>query len=126
MGHDTAGDPITGVKWSRRTRRKIAAELTVLSIAVSKNTVGRLLKEMNFKLRVNRKQIASTKNPDRNQQFLYMGQQRERFANQGLPIISVDTKKKELIGICFPPWIDRGLDAISKSLEAGQAAIAES
>ena len=98
MGHDTAGDPITGVKWSRRTRRKIAAELTVLSIAVSKNTVGRLLKEMNFKLRVNRKQIASTKNPDRNQQFLYMGQQRERFANQGLPIISVDTKKKELIG----------------------------
>ena len=76
MGHDTA----------------------VLSIAVSKNTVGRLLKEMNFKLRVNRRQIASTKNPDRNQQFLYMGQQRERFANQGLPIISVDTKKKELIG----------------------------
>ena len=98
MGHDTAGDPITGVKWSRRTTRKIAAELTVLSIAVSKNTVGRLLKEMNFKLRVNRKQIASTKNPDRNQQFLYMGQQGERFANQGLPIISVDTKKKELIG----------------------------
>ena len=98
MGHDTAGDSIAGVKWSRRTRRKIAAELTVLSIAVSKNTVGGLLKEMNCKLRVNRKQIASTKNPDRNQQFLYMGQQRERFANQGLPIISVDTKKKELIG----------------------------
>src|ERR1019366_8828554 len=98
MRHDTAGDPITGVKWSRRTTRKIAEELAALGIAVSKNTVGRLLKDMDFKLRVNRKQIASTKNPDRNQQFLYMGQQREQFASQGLPIISVDTKKKEQIG----------------------------
>jgi hypothetical protein len=98
MRHDTAGDPITGVKWSRRTTRKIAEELAALGIAVSKNTVGRLLKAMDFKLRVNRKQIASTKNPERNQQFLYMGQQRERFASQGLPIISVDAKKKEQIG----------------------------
>ena len=98
MRHDTAGDPITGVKWSRRTTRKIAAQLAALGIAVSKNTVGRLLKNMDFKLGVNRKQIASTKKPDRNQQFLYMGQQRERFASQGLPSISVDTKKKEPIG----------------------------
>jgi hypothetical protein len=98
MRHDTAGDPITGVKWSRRTTRKIAEELTTLGIAVSKNTVGRLLKQLKFKLRVNRKQIASTKNPDRNRQFLYIGQQRERFVNQGLPVISVDTKKKEQIG----------------------------
>jgi transposase len=98
MRHDTAGDPITGVKWSRRTTRKIAAELTALGIAVSKNTVGRLLKEMDFKLRVNRKQIASSKNPERNQQFRYIGDQRERFANQGLPIISVDAKKKEQVG----------------------------
>lgn len=98
MRHDTAGDPITGVKWSRRTTRNIAEQLTLLGIAVSKNTVGRLLKQLKFKLRVNRKQIASTKNPDRNQQFLYIGQQREQFANQGLPIISVDTKKKEQIG----------------------------
>ncbi len=98
MCHDTAGDPVTGLKWSRRTTRKIAAELTAASIAASKNTVGRLLKDMDFKLRVNRKQINATKNPDRNQQFLYISQQRERFASQALPIISVDTKKQELIG----------------------------
>ena len=98
MRHDTAGDPITGVKWSRRTTRKIAAQLAALGIAVSKNTVGRLLKNMDCKLGVNRQQIASTKNPDGNQQFLYMGQQREPFASQGLPSISVDTKKKEPIG----------------------------
>ena len=52
---------------------------------------------MNYKLRVNRKQIASTNSPDRNRQFRYIGQQRERFASQRQPIIRVDTKKKELI-----------------------------
>jgi Rhodopirellula transposase DDE domain len=98
MQHDTAGDPITGLKWSRRTTRKIAEELTTLGIDVSKNTAARLLKKMDFKLRVNRKQIASTRSPDRNQQFLYIKQQRERFTTLGLPVISVDAKKKELIG----------------------------
>ena len=101
------------MKWSRRTTRKIAEQLTALGIAVSKNTVGRLLTEMDFKLRVNRKQIASTKNPDRNQQFLYIGQQRERFASQGLPIISVDTRSRNPLatlktpgpsGIANPSW----------------------
>ena len=70
MRHDTAGDPITGVKWSRRTTRKIAEQLATLGIAVSKNTVGRLLKKMDYKLRLNRKQIASTQSPARNQQFV--------------------------------------------------------
>jgi len=98
MQHDTAGDPITGIKWSRRTTRKIAEQLATLGIAVTKNTVGRLLKQLRYKLRVNRKQIASSKSPVRNQQFLYIGEQRQRFATQCLPIISVDSKKKELIG----------------------------
>jgi hypothetical protein len=98
MQHDTAGDPMTGIKWSRRTTRKIAEQLATLGIAVSKNTVGRLLKQLRYKLRVNRKQIASSKSPLRNQQFLYIGDQRQRFVTQGLPVISVDSKKKELIG----------------------------
>lgn len=89
---------MTGIKWSRRTTRKIAEQLATLGIAVSKNTVGRLLKQLHYKLRVNRKQIASSKSPVRNQQFLYIGEQRQRFATQGLPILSVDSKKKELIG----------------------------
>ena len=98
MKHDTAGDPMSAIKWTRRTTSNIAAQLATLGVAVSKNTVGRLLKQMDFRLRVNRKQIASTKSPDRNQQFLYIAQQKERFAAQGLPVISVDAKKKELIG----------------------------
>jgi hypothetical protein len=98
MEHDTAGDPVTGIKWSRRTTRKIAKELVTLGIAVSKNTVARLLKQMHYQLHVNRKQIASTHSPLRNQQFLYIREQRQRFTQQGLPVVSVDSKKKELIG----------------------------
>ncbi len=98
MRHDTAGDPMSGIKWTRRTTRNISEQLATLGIAASKSTVSRLLKQMDFRLRVNRKQIASTKNPDRNQQFLHIAQQKERFAAQDLPIISVDSKKKELIG----------------------------
>ena len=98
MRHDTAGDPITGVKWSRRTTRKIAAELSTLGIASEQEHRGPPAQRMGFRLRVNRKQIASTKSPQRNQQFLYIGEQRERFANQGLPIISVDAKKTERVG----------------------------
>ena len=98
MRHDTAGDPMSGIKWTRRTTRNIAEQLATLNIQVSKNTVGRLLKGLGFRLRVNRKQIATSKSPDRDQQFLYIGAQRELFATKGLPIISVDAKKKELIG----------------------------
>ena len=103
MKHDVAGDPITGTQWTRRTTRKIAGELTTLGISVSRSTVARLLKQMKYRLRLNRKQIASTTNPDRNQQFLYIGQQRDHFARLGQPIISVDTKKKELVGLFKNP-----------------------
>jgi hypothetical protein len=111
MKHDTAGDPISGVKWSRRTTRKIAEQLGTLGISVSKNTVGRLLKQMDYKLRVNRKQIATSKSPHRNAQFLYIGEQRQRFAGQGLPVISVDTKKKELIGAFKNPGAKWGRES---------------
>ena len=89
---------MSGIKWTRRTTASVSEQLATSGIAASKNTVGRILKQMDFRLRVNRKQIASTKSPDRNEQFLYIAQQKERFAAQGLPIISVDAKKKELIG----------------------------
>ena len=89
---------MSGIKWTRRTTSNISAQLATLGIAVGKNTVGRLLKQMDFSLRVNRKQIASTKDPNRNQQFLYVAGQKNRFAGQGLPGIRVDAEKKELIG----------------------------
>lgn len=98
MEYETAGDPITGLKWTRKTAEKIADELEGLGIFVSSNTVGRLLKEMDFSLRVNHKKISGDAGPDRNEQFEYIREQCEHAKGEGLPIISVDTKKKELVG----------------------------
>jgi hypothetical protein len=72
--------------------------LRQLDIEISANTVARLLRDMDFSLRVNRKAIATDSSPDRDQQFRYISSLRTRFERQGLPIISVDTKKRELVG----------------------------
>ena len=86
------------MKWTRKTTEKIAEVLHAIDIPVSANTVARLLYQMDFSLRVNRKQIASNSSPYRDQQFQHIGALRTRFQRQGLPIISVDSKKRELIG----------------------------
>jgi hypothetical protein len=98
LEHDTAGDPISGLKWTRKTTEKIADVLQQIDIPVSPNTVARLLYQMDFSLRVNRKQIATNSSPYRDQQFQHIGSLRTRFERQGLPIISVDSKKREMIG----------------------------
>jgi hypothetical protein len=89
---------MTGLKWTRKTTAKIAWILEDQGISVSPNTVARLLYQMDFSLRVNRKSIASNSSRDRNQQFQYIGSLRTRFERQGLPIVSVDSKKREMIG----------------------------
>jgi transposase len=64
LEHDTAGDPITGLKWTRKTPQKIAELLEQVDIPVSANTVARLLHNMNFSLRANRKNLASGASPN--------------------------------------------------------------
>jgi len=103
LEHETAGDPIKDLKWRRRATRKIAQQLRGLKIRVSASTVRRLLKQMGYSLRVNHKKLESgNKNPPprrvRNQQFAYIERQRKQFLVQGNPIISIDAKKKEMIG----------------------------
>jgi hypothetical protein len=98
MQHDVAGDPCSGLKWTRRTTRKIATELRTLAIQVSPRTVARLLKDLDFSLRGNRKQLSRGSGPDRNEQFAYLSGQRTSFAARALPVVSVDSKKKELVG----------------------------
>jgi hypothetical protein len=63
LQHDTAGDPITGLKWTRKTTENMAEVLQQIDIPVSANTVARLLHQMHFSLRVNRKQIATKLQP---------------------------------------------------------------
>jgi len=101
MKHETAGDPMTGLRWTRRTTAKIAAELHCLGIEVSDRTVAKLLKQMDFSLRVNHKKLSNVSGvspEERDAQFVRIAEIREHFAAKGLPIISVDTKKKELVG----------------------------
>lgn len=98
MRNDTAGDPITGLRWTRKTTENIASELRTLGIMVSARTVAKLLGQMGYSLRVNHKKRSSTAHPQRDAQFARIAQLRQHFAAEASPIISVDTKKKELVG----------------------------
>jgi hypothetical protein len=101
---EVAGDPIDGTRWTRKTTESISEELFRSGIEVSANTVGRLLHAMDFSLKTNRKNIESgfkRKRGDRarrNRQFMLIAAKRRRFETADLPIISVDGKKRELIG----------------------------
>ncbi len=93
---------MSNLKWTRKTTEKIAEELKELGIQVSPNTLAKLLKVVGFSLRVNQKKIpASSVTPQiRDEQFAYIAEKRKSFAYQNAMVISVDTKKKELVG-CF-------------------------
>ena len=78
--------------------RKIATELATLDIQVCPRTVARILKDLDYRLRVNHKRVSAGSGPDRDQQFQYIAEQHAQFAQRGLPIVSIDTKKRELIG----------------------------
>lgn len=104
MKYETAGDPMTGLLWTRKATRKIAAELQREGIMVSDKTVACLLDELGYSLQANRKKIALSgkgslqQRTDRDMQFRRICRMRGKFSRNQDPIISVDTKKKELIG----------------------------
>ena len=86
-------------KWVRSSLRQLSTRLKQAGHQASPPTVGRLLNDLGYALHVNAKKLeASAAHADRNEQFEYIATQRQAFAAAGLPIISVDTKKKELIG----------------------------
>ena len=89
---------MTGLKWTRKTTRHISQELHKVDISVSHTTVARLLDQLDYRLRVNHKKLAGTKHPQRNEQFEYIAWQRRRCEHHGIPIASVDAKKRELVG----------------------------
>ena len=99
LREDTAGDP-TGQRglWTGQRLRALSAELARLGLRVCPNTVRRLLDQLDYALHANRKSLSGPQSPARDQQFHYLLGQRQEFSRQALPIISVDTKKKELVG----------------------------
>jgi transposase len=94
----TRGDPESPLRWTCKSTRKLAEELTKLKIPVTHNTVRYLLHEMDYSLQANRKTREGTDHPDRNDQFLYINDRVKSFLHADQPVISVDTKKKENLG----------------------------
>jgi hypothetical protein len=94
----TAGDPITGLKWTRKTCRKIAKELKRQGFQVEHSTIPRLARLLKYTMRSNCKRLSRKKDKHRDQQMKYIESQRKRFARKKQPEISVDGKKKEKIG----------------------------
>ena len=84
--------------WTGLRLQQISDRLEELGILVCPNTVRRLLEELDYALHANRKSLSGPQNPERDRQFRYLQGQRREFTRQALPIISVDTKKKELVG----------------------------
>ena len=97
---EVAGDPMMIHKWVRSSFRKLARQLREQGYEVGMCTVGRLLKKMGFSMKssIKRKRGPISDSPKRDEQFKYIAVQKQKFRTAGLPIISVDTKKSELIG----------------------------
>ena len=94
----TAGDPVTGLKWTRKTSVKISRELKRRGYRVGADTVRRLLRGLGYRLRSNRKRLNKKHDPERDQQMRYLIRQRRAFQKAGFPVISVDAKQRELVG----------------------------
>jgi transposase len=95
---DMRGDPMSPLRWTTKSTRNLAAELTRQGHRVSADTVGDLLREEGFSLQGNAKTMEGKQHPDRDGQFGYINEQARTFQQAGDPVISVDCKKKELVG----------------------------
>jgi len=94
----TRGDPESALRWTCKSTTLLAQELTRARHPVSPRTVGRLLNESGYSLQSNRKTVEGDSHPDRNAQFEFINASVKQFQQRGQPVISVDTKKKELVG----------------------------
>jgi Rhodopirellula transposase DDE domain len=89
---------MTALKWTHKSTRRLCAVLRRQGISVGRGTIARLLHQHDYSLGTNRKRRAGTHHPDRDRQFRYLTRFRRWYLTHGLPVISVDAKKKELVG----------------------------
>jgi hypothetical protein len=94
----TRGDPESPLRWTCKSLRQLAKALNEQGHALSADTVGVLLHELGYSLQANRKTREGEDHPDRDARFAYINAQTEAFQGRGQPVVSVDTKKKELVG----------------------------
>ena len=98
MAENTAGDPMSLLRWTNKSTARIAEELTQVGHAASDETVRRKLLEMEYSLQVNRKTLAGSSPVERAEQFRYINRLVKQCLRRGDPVLSVDTKKKERVG----------------------------
>jgi hypothetical protein len=111
MAENTAGDPMSLLRWTNKSTARIAEELTQLGHAASDETVRRKLLEMEYSLQVNRKTLEGSSPVERDEQFRYINRLVKQCLRRGDPVLSVDTKKKERVGNFKNPgrtWRPRG------------------
>jgi len=94
----TRGDPRSPLRWTCQSTAKLAAALQARGHTVSARKVAQLLRELDYRLQAPRKQREGQQHPDRDAQFQYIAAQTAAFQRRGQPVVSVDTKKKELVG----------------------------
>src|SRR3990170_2795717 len=94
----TRGDPESPLRWTCKSLRQLESELYAQGYVVSHTSIGGLLKKLGYSLQGNRKTLEGTDHPDRNAQFEFINALAEEAMHNGQPVISVDTKKKELVG----------------------------
>jgi hypothetical protein len=92
------GDPESFLRWSSKSTRHLAQELQRQGYSIGDRKVAGLLHQMGYSLQANSKTLEGNQHPDRNAQFEYVNARTKSFLAKGLPVISVDTKKKELVG----------------------------
>ncbi len=95
---DMRGDPMSPLRWTTKSTRALAAELTGQGHRVSADTVADLLREEGFSLQAGAKTLEGKQHPDRDAQFRYISEQVKAHLGSNDPVVSVDTKKKELVG----------------------------
>lgn len=123
----TAGDPMTGTRWTRKTLRQLSRELLQKGLRVGRNTLRRVLKARRYALRANRKRLTNESNPDRDQPLRYIARLRRTFQKAGNPVISVDAKKRELVGNfknAGRTWRQRPLDVLETDFRTNAQGIA--
>jgi transposase len=94
----TRGDPECILRWTLKSTRNLARELQRLGHRISHSKVAQILHGLNYSLKGNRKTKEGASHPDRNAQFIYIDRKAKEYLMEGLPVISCDTKKKELVG----------------------------
>ena len=92
------GDPMSPLRWTAKSLQTLADQLSSEGHPVSSSKVGQLLKVMGYSLQAPAKEVEGTGHPDRDAQFAHINGQAGRYLDAGQPVISIDTKKKEIVG----------------------------